>query len=194
MRLLTGKLPFVGDDGGSATEKIQHVAPVPPSHLRPGLPAAINGVVAKALQKNREHRYADAATFAYALREANEETVGRPAAKSLPKRSKKVVLAAVLALLGLAAGFAFVSPREAKPTVAAVCPPTQVLNDGQCGCPPGRSLENLVCVQPAPAPAQAPAPVACSLPNVMVGGQCVPCSSLKDNPLMYQGLGCDKVQ
>lgn len=70
--LLTGETPF---GGGAAVEiMVRHALdmPVPPSQRRPDrrIPAALDRVVMRALEKQPDARFADAAAFARALRAA----------------------------------------------------------------------------------------------------------------------------
>jgi len=68
--LLTGKPPFQGDSPVSvAYQHVQGIA-APPSKLNPEVSSALDSVVAKALRKKREDRFADAAAFRRALRAA----------------------------------------------------------------------------------------------------------------------------
>jgi TolB-like protein/Tfp pilus assembly protein PilF len=55
--LLTGELPFKGDHDQAVIHSILHDAPTPPSKVRPGLPAALDAIVLKALVKQAGHRY-----------------------------------------------------------------------------------------------------------------------------------------
>ncbi|MGW1891290.1 protein kinase domain-containing protein [Streptomyces sp. NPDC002004] len=65
--LLTGRPPYTGESPFSVMH--QHLAgdPVPPSRLRPELPAALDAVVLRALRKSRDERFADAAEMEAAL-------------------------------------------------------------------------------------------------------------------------------
>lgn len=81
-QLLTGTRPF---DGANDFEVMRNIATqdhAPPSHHNPGLPAEIDSVVARALSKAREQRYATAAEFSTALqaavRSAADPTVAAP--------------------------------------------------------------------------------------------------------------------
>lgn len=64
--MLTGRRPFAGCMPGLA-DAVLHSQPLPPCALLPGLPPGLDGVVARALSKDRQGRFADAATMADAL-------------------------------------------------------------------------------------------------------------------------------
>jgi len=63
-QLMTGRLPFQGTNNYSMIYQIINTDPVPPSRLRPGVPANVDAIVMRALQKNSEHRYQTWADFA----------------------------------------------------------------------------------------------------------------------------------
>ena len=90
-QLLTGKRPF---DGGSDFDVIQQIVSRPhpaPSTINTQLPAAIDAVVARALAKTREERYATAQEFSTALqiavRDAADATIAPQASRSGSGRS-----------------------------------------------------------------------------------------------------------
>ncbi|MEO7940125.1 MAG: serine/threonine-protein kinase, partial [Burkholderiaceae bacterium] len=66
-QLLTGRQPFTGDSEFAIIAQIVGADPAAPSTVHPALPAAIDAVVACALAKERDHRYATAQAFANAL-------------------------------------------------------------------------------------------------------------------------------
>ena len=82
-QLLTDKRPFDGDNDFSIIHQIIGHHPPPPSSIHPKLPAALDAVVARALAKTREERFATARDFAVALqaatRRAEDQTVVPPA-------------------------------------------------------------------------------------------------------------------
>ena len=82
-QLLTDQRPFDGDNEFAIIQQIVAQAPRPPSSVNARLPAAIDAVVAKALAKERDQRFATAAEFAAALRaamrQADDPTVVPPA-------------------------------------------------------------------------------------------------------------------
>jgi serine/threonine protein kinase len=58
-QLLTGRLPFVGSNRGSLLYQITNIEPLPPSQVRPDLPAALDRILLGMLAKSREERYTD---------------------------------------------------------------------------------------------------------------------------------------
>jgi eukaryotic-like serine/threonine-protein kinase len=81
-QLLTDKRPFDGDNDFSIIHQIIGHHPPAPSSVNPRLPAALDAVVARALAKTREERFATARDFAVALqaaiRRAEDQTVVPP--------------------------------------------------------------------------------------------------------------------
>jgi serine/threonine protein kinase len=81
-QLLTDKRPFDGDNDFSIIHQIIGHHPPPPSSVNARLPGALDAVVARALAKTREERFATARDFAVALqaaiRRAEDQTVVPP--------------------------------------------------------------------------------------------------------------------
>jgi eukaryotic-like serine/threonine-protein kinase len=71
--LLTGRVPFEGDSAVAIAMKQVNEAPVPPSHLVPSVPPALEQVVLTALQKDPAHRFQDADSFMAALATARQQ-------------------------------------------------------------------------------------------------------------------------
>ena len=59
--MVTGVLPFRGDTTGVLTEAILNRAPVAPVRLNPDVPAKLEEIINKALEKDRKLRYQNAA-------------------------------------------------------------------------------------------------------------------------------------
>ena len=82
-QLLTDKRPFDGENDFSIIHQIIGHSPTPPSVINPQLPSAIDAVMARALAKKRDDRYATARDFAVALqaaiRTAADQTIVPPA-------------------------------------------------------------------------------------------------------------------
>jgi hypothetical protein len=95
--LLTGRSPFRGSNVFQALKLVESLAPPPPSSLRPAVPAALDAVVARALQKTPGERHPTAAAFAADVRTA------LPAAAAPPRggvaRRLALLAAALLALV-----------------------------------------------------------------------------------------------
>jgi serine/threonine-protein kinase len=62
--MLTGSRPFAGEDLGELTFKVANMPATPPSHIVRSLPAVVDLIVARALKKKPEERYASAADLA----------------------------------------------------------------------------------------------------------------------------------
>ena len=86
-QLLTSKRPFNGSTDFEVIQSIVGQDPLPPSSITPGLPPGLDAVVARALQKSKDARYATAQEFHTALvasiQTANDQTIA-PAAKAIP--------------------------------------------------------------------------------------------------------------
>ena len=65
--LVTGRLPFTGDEPILILSQHLHAAVVPPSQFRPELPPALESVILKLLEKEPAARYASAGQVARAL-------------------------------------------------------------------------------------------------------------------------------
>lgn len=89
-QLLTSQRPFDGDTDFAVIQKIVNHTPAAATFYNPKLPPAIDAVVAKALAKSRDMRYATALDFSNALqgacKEATDTTIA-PAAVLLAKGS-----------------------------------------------------------------------------------------------------------
>jgi eukaryotic-like serine/threonine-protein kinase len=80
--MVTGIRPFAGEDIPELTFKVANVSATPPSHVVPGLPPVADMIVARALKKKPEERYASAADFARDLWAAIPEVKASEAAQA----------------------------------------------------------------------------------------------------------------
>jgi serine/threonine protein kinase/formylglycine-generating enzyme required for sulfatase activity/cephalosporin-C deacetylase-like acetyl esterase len=100
--MLTGQTPFRGADGSAVVHSILYDEPRPPSELRAGLPASIEQVLIRALEKDREQRFHTAAELLTALRDSHSQTGEAGSRGALSNRWAKVVVVAGLAVLATA--------------------------------------------------------------------------------------------
>lgn len=86
-QLLTGVRPFDGEGYLDIVSKIVKEDPIPPSRIVGALPPSLDAVVAKALAKSKLDRFADAASFAAALKSAvnNADLTITPSAAARPE-------------------------------------------------------------------------------------------------------------
>jgi serine/threonine-protein kinase len=73
--MVTGQAPFNGMDVNSLMFQIVNFTPPPPSSINPALPAMLDLIIAKALAKNAEDRYAGIAELAADLRACRQQGV-----------------------------------------------------------------------------------------------------------------------
>jgi serine/threonine-protein kinase len=66
--MVTGRLPFTGQTRNALVLQIMQAPAPAPSSFNPSLPPELDAIVAKALAKSLDQRYASAATFAAELR------------------------------------------------------------------------------------------------------------------------------
>ncbi|MBF5045003.1 protein kinase [Aggregicoccus sp. 17bor-14] len=62
--LLTGKPPITGDNGLEVISRVNNLEPTPPRQVVPGLPAELESIVLKCLEKERAQRYDSARALA----------------------------------------------------------------------------------------------------------------------------------
>lgn len=74
--LLTGRMPFEGTTATEIIDRILHEVPVPPSRYTSAVPASLDTVVARALEKDPAFRYQQASDIARDLRQVAAEIDG----------------------------------------------------------------------------------------------------------------------
>jgi serine/threonine protein kinase len=73
--MATGVLPFRGETSGLITDAILHRAPVAPVRLNPDLPATLEHIINRALEKDRKFRFQHAADMRAELHRVMRDTV-----------------------------------------------------------------------------------------------------------------------
>ncbi len=76
--MLTGRLPFVGDDLAAVVAQHQQQSPRPPSELRADLPSWLEGVVLRALAKEPSDRFPSAEAMESSLKRGRREAADLP--------------------------------------------------------------------------------------------------------------------
>ncbi|GMU66076.1 MAG: hypothetical protein AMXMBFR36_23500 [Acidobacteriota bacterium] len=163
---LTGRPPFAAEHVGAVTHAVAHSEPDPPSTRVEGIPNAVDRVVARALAKDREHRFASGREMAHELRALLGEVDGgftsdrlEPSVTvvgSARERRRVAVAVAILALAALGAlAIAFgrsrpsEGPASTAPRVAASSAPTG------SGVPDSRGASETTPATPAPVAGEA---------------------------------------
>ena len=139
--MATGLLPFRGETSGVIFSAILERAPASPVRLNPDLPLKLEGVINKALEKDRELRYQHAADMRADLKRLKRDTESghtlsaderttpaRPLA--IGKMIAGVAAAVVIAALAIGAYVHYRSPRSlepAAPAAATVVPSVRTL-------------------------------------------------------------------
>jgi serine/threonine protein kinase/tetratricopeptide (TPR) repeat protein len=111
--MVTGTLPFRGDTSGTIFDSILHNIPVDPVRLNPDIPAKVENIISKALDKDKETRYQSAAELKADLKRMKRESDSQrlqipstPARELLGSKGYKkawILVAAVVAIAILAA-------------------------------------------------------------------------------------------
>ncbi len=130
--MATGLLPFRGDTSGVIFNAILERTPTSPARVNPELPAALEAIINKALEKDRELRYQHAADIRADLKRLKRETDSGHSAvvttPSAPRRWKPVaILAVVLVVIaaGIAAFMHYHSPQRTETNSQEAVPPPQ---------------------------------------------------------------------
>jgi eukaryotic-like serine/threonine-protein kinase len=72
--MATGKKPFSGNNSLMTLDAVLHQKPTPPHDLNPKIPIELQGIIGKAMEKNRTHRYQSAAEMRSDLAQLKRES------------------------------------------------------------------------------------------------------------------------
>ena len=128
--MCTGTLPFRGDTSALIFNAILERAPVTPVRLNPDLPAELERIVNKALEKDRNLRYQHASEIRSDLQRLRRDKMSRGAAlvpETSPHRLRRSVLIGTVAFvlfiaIVLLAFFHWASGRQSRINALAVLP------------------------------------------------------------------------
>ena len=88
--MATGKKPFTGNNSLMTLDAVLHSKPMPPRELNPKIPIELEGIIGKAMEKDRKHRYQSAtemrSDLAMLKREAESGTI-KPASSTAMLRA-----------------------------------------------------------------------------------------------------------
>jgi len=90
--MATGKKPFSGNNSLATLDAVLHAKPVPPRDLNPKIPVEMEGIIGKAMEKDRNHRYQSAvemkSDLALLKRETESGTIKSGSATKLRAATK----------------------------------------------------------------------------------------------------------
>ncbi|MGA8619525.1 MAG: protein kinase [Candidatus Sulfotelmatobacter sp.] len=70
----TGKKPFTGKNSLMTLDSVLHVKPIPPAELNPKVPVELEGIIGKAMEKDRKARYQSATQIKADLQQLKRES------------------------------------------------------------------------------------------------------------------------
>jgi TolB-like protein/tetratricopeptide (TPR) repeat protein len=105
--MATGMLPFRGDSSGAIFDSLLHKMPVAPVRLNPDLPAKLEDIISKSLEKDRDVRYQSARELRADLKRVKRDSESQrlqvtdsdPVGSSRVRRYRKALMLVVAALL-----------------------------------------------------------------------------------------------
>jgi TolB-like protein len=72
--MATGKKPFTGKNSLMTLDSVLHAKPIPPAELNPKVPVELEGIIGKAMEKDRKERYQSATQMKADLQQLKRES------------------------------------------------------------------------------------------------------------------------
>jgi serine/threonine protein kinase/Tol biopolymer transport system component len=113
----TGQLPFRGQTSGAMFDAILHSTPVAPTEVNPKLPIELGRVISKALEKDQDLRYQNAAEISTDLKRLERDTASGGRATTSGVRERRTWLAWTLVALLVTGLLTWIVANRSKPTV-----------------------------------------------------------------------------
>jgi tRNA A-37 threonylcarbamoyl transferase component Bud32/tetratricopeptide (TPR) repeat protein len=113
--LVAGVRPFEGDTAAVIFAALLHKTPAPVRERNPGVPAELEAIIAKALEKDRELRYQSAADLRADLKRLERTSGAVPAEALVGKPRWKGWIAVAAAVVVVAGGLFFWQRAHVKP-------------------------------------------------------------------------------
>jgi eukaryotic-like serine/threonine-protein kinase len=128
----TGKVPFRGESSGVIFEAILNRVPVPPIRLNPDMPAELERIISKCLEKDLNVRYQSAAELRADLKRLNRDiSSGMVTAANVPPSVARSlwlwIVAGLVAILAGGGTFIWLRSPLPPPKILAT---TQITHDG----------------------------------------------------------------
>jgi len=117
--MATGALPFRGETSGVITDAILNRAPVAPVRLNPDLPAKLEDIINKALEKDRDLRYQAASDIRTDLKRLRRDTDSSRISSTTTRAVAEVVPESARSSTGVTAVVPGAKPSHTKYFVAA---------------------------------------------------------------------------
>ncbi len=89
--MATGKKPFIGNNVVMTLDAVLHTKPPSPMGLNPAMPKELEGIIGKAMEKDRDKRYASAAEMKADLQRLKKETESGLTRTGVKETTKRVV-------------------------------------------------------------------------------------------------------
>ncbi|MGA3201646.1 MAG: protein kinase [Bryobacteraceae bacterium] len=120
--MATGRQAFGGDTAAITFDSILNRLPIPASRIRPNLPAGLDGIVERSLQKDRKRRYQSAAEFLRDLRVLTQTVEPARSTSAKPSLTRAGIVGAVVMLVA-AMAYLLLRPPS-RPEVSGFSPVT----------------------------------------------------------------------